>query len=118
MAEKLLSTGLPIVQPLDPARNNAIAEAIRTGSSVEYLSDQNPLEKQCLRLLDLQAACRFLAAVGGGDVEGLPMNGMAAICGLVADELDNISAELDEANAAICRAVNHGPLFQAGEVRS
>lgn len=118
MAEKLLSTGSPIVQPLNPVQNNAIVEAIRTGAHVEYLGDQNPLQKQYIRIVEMQAACRFLAAVSDAYVDDLPMNGMAAILGLVADKLNEIGGELDCANVSICEAVNKKTLDQAGEVRS
>jgi hypothetical protein len=96
---------------------NAIAEAIRNGGKIEYMGDENPLQDQYLRIVGMQAACRFLATVGEWDLDNLPMPGLSAICGLMADELDSIGGEVDGINAEICRALDQGGRRAVQEVK-
>jgi hypothetical protein len=97
---------------------NAIAEAIRTHGQVDYLDpEKNPLQAQWLRIVDLQAACRLLVAMGDADIQDLPLNGVGAVAKLIAQELDAIGRNLDTANAEICQAVNGGDLFLAKETQ-
>lgn len=91
---------------------NAIADSIRNGGTVEYMGETNPLQTQWLRIVDVQAACRLLAAVGDSGIEDIPLNGVGAVVKLITQELSAISYALDNTNAEICRAINGEPPFK------
>lgn len=94
---------------------NTIAEAIRNGGTVEYMGETNPLQTQWLRIVDVQAACRLLAAIGDSGIENIPLNDVGAVAKLIAQELSAIGNELDNTNAEICRALSGQPPFKAVE---